>query len=55
MAVPYAYAMGSIRFSLGRFNTAGEVERLVAVLPGVVDEVRKMAGWSTSGLTSAAS
>jgi cysteine desulfurase len=55
MAVPYSYAMGSIRFSLGRFNTADEVERLIAVLPGVVDEVRKVAGWSASGLTSAAS
>jgi cysteine desulfurase len=55
MSVPYSYAMGSIRFSLGRFNTADEVERLVEVLPRVVDEVRKMAGWSTSGLTSAAS
>jgi len=40
MEIPYSWAMGSIRFSLGRFNTAEEVERVIDVLPRVVEHVR---------------
>ncbi|MFN0278864.1 MAG: cysteine desulfurase family protein [Pyrinomonadaceae bacterium] len=32
MNVPYSYAMGSIRFSLGRFNTEAEVDFVLAAL-----------------------
>ena len=41
MNVPYSYAMGSIRFSLGRFNTADEVEYVIEVLPEIVNNLRK--------------
>ena len=34
----------SIRFSLGLGNTAGDVDRVVAVLPGIVDRLRALAG-----------
>ena len=40
MNVPYSCAMGSIRFSLGRFNTAGEVDTVLAVLAEIVSELR---------------
>ena len=40
MNVPYSYAMGSIRFSLGRFNTTTEVDYVIEVLPGIVDTLR---------------
>lgn len=36
MNVPYEIAQGSIRFSVGRYNTAEEIERTLAVLPGIV-------------------
>ena len=41
MNVPYRSAMGSIRFSLGRFNTSDEVEYVIAVLPEIVNNLRK--------------
>ena len=44
MNVPYSRAMGSIRFSLGRFNTADEVEKLLSLLPAIVAELRSIAG-----------
>ena len=34
----------SIRFSLGLGNTADDVDRVVAVLPGIVDRLRALAG-----------
>lgn len=40
MDVPYSYAMGSIRFSLGRYTTAEEIERVVELIPGIVEQLR---------------
>lgn len=40
MNVPYSQAMGSIRFSLGRYNTEAEVDRVIELLPGLVSELR---------------
>jgi cysteine desulfurase len=43
MNVPYDWAMGSIRFSLGRYNTDGEIDFVLDKLPGVVESVRRLA------------
>jgi cysteine desulfurase len=43
MNVPYSQAMGSIRFSLGRYNTNEEVDRLLGVLPEIVLGLQAMA------------
>jgi len=40
MDIPYSKAMGSIRFSLGRYNTADEVEFVLDKLPGIIRELR---------------
>lgn len=40
MNVPYSYAMGSIRFSLGRFNTESEIEAVLDRLPQIVADLR---------------
>ena len=40
MNVPYSYAMGSIRFSLGRFTASEEVEYLINVLPPIIANCR---------------
>jgi cysteine desulfurase len=40
MNVPYSNAMGSIRFSLGRFNTADEIDRVIDTVPRVIERVR---------------
>jgi len=42
MNIPYARAMGSIRFSLGRYSTQEEVEFVLDKLPGIVAELRSM-------------
>lgn len=43
MNVPYSYAMGSIRFSLGRYNLEKEVESVLDILPRLVQKLRGMA------------
>jgi cysteine desulfurase len=40
MEVPYSRAMGAIRFSLGRFNTADEVDFVLEKLPGIIGAIR---------------
>lgn len=42
MNVPYSYAMGAIRFSLGRYNTADEVDRVTEILPGIINGLRSL-------------
>lgn len=44
MDVPFKTATGSVRFSLGRFNEASEVETLMKVLPKVIEELRAVSG-----------
>ncbi len=41
MGVEPALARGSLRFSLGSENSAADVQHLLAVLPGVVERLRK--------------
>jgi cysteine desulfurase len=41
MKVPRSFALGSIRFSLGRYNTEADVAALLNVLPETVDQVRQ--------------
>jgi cysteine desulfurase len=42
MNVPYTAAQGSIRFSLGRYNTDEDVETTLNVLPGIVAKLAAM-------------
>lgn len=42
MGVPFTYAHGSLRFSLCRYNTQAEVDKLVEVLPGIIARLREM-------------
>ena len=42
MNLPYIKAMGSIRFSLGRYNTEDEVDMVVSEVERVVGELRKL-------------
>jgi cysteine desulfurase len=42
MGLPAHRTQNSIRFSLGSANTEAEVDRVVAVLPGVVDKLRSL-------------
>ncbi len=42
MNVPYSAAQGSIRFSLGRYNTEADIDRTLEVLPGIIDKLVEM-------------
>lgn len=42
MNVPYTAAQGSIRFSLGRYNTEQEIDRTLEVLPEIMDKLVEM-------------
>jgi cysteine desulfurase len=42
MNLPYSRAMGSIRFSLGRSNTANEIDEVIGVVKRVAMELRKL-------------
>jgi cysteine desulfurase len=40
IGLPAAYRGGVLRFSLGHSNTVGEIERMIAIVPQIVAEVR---------------
>ena len=42
MNVPYTAAQGSIRFSLGRYNTEAEIDETLRVLPGIINRLVEM-------------
>jgi cysteine desulfurase len=42
MNVPYTAAQGSIRFSLGRYNTEAEIDETLKVLPGIIGKLTEM-------------
>ena len=42
MGVPFNYAHGSVRFSLCRYNTDAEVDRVLEVMPKIVHDLREI-------------
>ena len=50
MGIPYTAAHGTVRFSLSRYNTMEEVERVIAEIPGIVAKLRKLSPyWGDNG------
>jgi cysteine desulfurase len=43
MNVPYSLAQGSIRFSLGRYNTESEIDYTLDILPRIINQLSEMA------------
>jgi cysteine desulfurase len=43
MGLPLEWARGSLRLTLGKENTEAEVERVISVLPGIIEKLRKLA------------
>jgi cysteine desulfurase len=48
MNVPYTAAQGSIRFSLGRYNTEAEIDRTIDVLPGIIQKLVEMSPYEAA-------
>ncbi|KAF7598981.1 MAG: cysteine desulfurase NifS [Candidatus Dactylopiibacterium carminicum] len=50
MGIPYTAAHGSIRFSLSRYNTQEEVERVIAAVPPIIAQLRQISPyWGEAG------
>ncbi|SEP68042.1 cysteine desulfurase [Ectothiorhodospira magna] len=50
MGIPYTAAHGSVRFSLSRYNTRAEIDRVIDVMPDIVARLRKMSPyWGVDG------
>jgi cysteine desulfurase len=50
MGVPYTAAHGSIRFSLSRYTTMEEIERVIEAMPPIVAQLRKLSPyWGEDG------
>jgi cysteine desulfurase len=50
MDIPYTAAHGTIRFSLSRYNTQAEIDRVIAAMPPIVAELRRLSPyWGENG------
>jgi cysteine desulfurase len=50
MGIPYTAAHGTIRFSLSRENTEAEIDRVIAAVPPIIAQLRKLSPyWSENG------
>ena len=50
MGIPYTAAHGTTRFSLSRYNSMAEVERVIAAVPPIVAQLRKLSPyWGEDG------
>lgn len=48
MQVPYTAAQGSIRFSLGRYNTEEDIDTTLRVLPAIIEKLAAMSPYEVS-------
>ncbi|BBL72071.1 cysteine desulfurase NifS [Methylogaea oryzae] len=50
MDIPYTAAHGTIRFSLSRYNTTEEIDRVIAAVPPLIAQLRKLSPyWGENG------
>lgn len=50
MGIPYTAAHGTVRFSLSRYNTQEEIDRVIEAVPPIVAKLRKLSPyWSENG------
>ena len=50
MGLPYTAAHGTIRFSLSRFNTAAEIDKVIEALPPIIVQLREISPyWQERG------
>ena len=49
MGIPYTAAHGTVRFSLSRYNTMEEVERVIEEIPPIVAKLRKLSPYWKDG------
>ncbi|MFW6357618.1 MAG: cysteine desulfurase NifS [Chroococcales cyanobacterium] len=47
LGLPYSVLHGSIRFSLSRFTTEAEIDRVLEVLPGIIGRLRELSPFTS--------
>ena len=47
LGLPYSVLHGSIRFSLSRFTTEAEIDRVLAILPEIIDRLREISPFNS--------
>jgi cysteine desulfurase len=47
LGLPYSLLHGSIRFSLSRFTTEAEIDRVLDVLPGIINRLRELSPFTS--------
>ncbi|MDO8746071.1 MAG: aminotransferase class V-fold PLP-dependent enzyme [Thermodesulfovibrionales bacterium] len=50
MDVPATAIHGSVRFSLSRYNTEAEVEKVIEIMPGIIEELRNLSPYGKQKL-----
>jgi cysteine desulfurase len=54
MGIPYTAAHGTVRFSLSRYNRPEEIEQVIAVVPKIIENLRKLSPyWGENGPVAA--
>jgi cysteine desulfurase len=50
MGIPYTAAHGTVRFSLSRYNTEAEIDRVIELVPPIIKQLRKLSPyWGEDG------
>ncbi|WP_330203344.1 cysteine desulfurase NifS [Cyanobacterium sp. Dongsha4] len=47
LGLPYSVLHGSIRFSLSRFTTEAEIDRVLEILPSIIDRLRELSPFNS--------
>ncbi len=50
MGIPATAIHGSVRFSLSRYNTEAEVEKVIEIMPGIIKELRNLSPYGRQKL-----
>jgi len=53
--VPYTSAHGSVRFSLSRYNTRQQIDKVIEVLPPIIRRLREISPFGREELAKAKS
>ena len=49
MGIPYTAAHGTVRFSLSRYNTMDEIERVISIVPPIAAHLRSLSPYWSDG------
>ena len=50
MGIPFTAIHGSVRFSLSRYNTEAEIDRVIEVMPGIIEDLRRISPFNRENI-----